>query len=280
MPRPCAEASALWRSEIALFVGRESATLAGMKRRPAFLLAFAAWFAATLLPAVLPAQDNAMKTGAPAVPVHFVRPDAFDAVKILPPPPAAGSLAAGADLAAVRQAQVWRTPEQIEWARQVEKFDVFAVFGAGNLLGPQFQRENFPLLGELFRNLDDDLRPLLDSAKNLFARPRPFLVDPRLEPCVSRPTTGSYPSRHACDSYLSAAVLAEIFPGKRAELLERAERAAWGRVLGGVHFPSDLEGGRRLAEAGVAELRKSAAFRAALEWCRAEAAAVAGRKAA
>jgi acid phosphatase (class A) len=77
-----------------------------------------------------------------------------------------------------------------------------------------------------------------------------------------------------------AAVLSEVFPDRRAELQDRARAAAWARVIGGVHFPTDLDGGRRLAEACVAELRKSAAFRAAVEKCREEAAAVARKKAA
>ena len=41
-----------------------------------------------------------------------------------------------------------------------------------------------------------------------------------------------------------------------------------------MHFPSDLEGGRLLAAAIVAEELKNAAFRAVLEKCRAEAVAL------
>ena len=101
-----------------------------------------------------------------------------------------------------------------------------------------------------------------------------------MQPCVALPANDSYPSGHAYGAYLRAAVLAEIFPEKRAEIFDRARYVAWGRVIGGVHFPTDLEGGRRLAEAGFAELKKSATFRAALEKCRAEAAGLRLKKAA
>jgi acid phosphatase (class A) len=62
------------------------------------------------------------------------------------------------------------------------------------------------------------------------------------------------------------------FSGERNELIARAERVAWGRVLGGIHFPSDTIGGRLMAEAVVGKMRSRASFRAAVEKCRAEAA--------
>ena len=67
-----------------------------------------------------------------------------------------------------------------------------------------------------------------------------------------------------------AELLAEILPAHRDALIARAHRAAWGRVLGGVHFPSDLVAGRRLAETYLAEARKHPEFRAGLEAARRE----------
>ena len=227
------------------------------------------------------AQDRMIDPGAsPGSKPHFVDARAIDAARILPPPPAPGSLAAKADLAAVLQVQAWRTPDQVAWAQLVDKFDVFAIFGADNLLGPDFSRETHPLLAALFKDLTEDLSELAYSAKRQFDRPRPFVVDSRIKPCVPPPKNSSYPSGHSYGIYLAAGVLAEVFPDKREAITERAARAAWGRVLAGVHFPTDVEGGRRLAEAGMAELMKSEAFRAALEKCRAEAAALAMKKAA
>jgi acid phosphatase (class A) len=67
-----------------------------------------------------------------------------------------------------------------------------------------------------------------------------------------------------------AELLSEAVPAKRDELRMRAHHAAWGRVLGGVHFPSDIVAGRLLAQAYVAECRKSAAFGEAFDACKQE----------
>lgn len=226
------------------------------------------------------AQENTMKPAAAAAVVHFARTDLIDLAVVLPDPPAPGSLAANADLETVLQVQAARTPEQIAWAQLVDQNDLFAVFGAGGLLGPNFTKESHPLLVALIKEVNDDLRPMVDASKKRYARARPYAVDARVKPCVSIPANASYPSGHSYTGQMRAAVLAEVFPEKRAEILERARYFAWGRVLGGVHFPTDLEGGRRIAEAGMAEVKKSPAFRAAVEKCRAEAAAAAMKKAA
>ena len=78
----------------------------------------------------------------------------------------------------------------------------------------------------------------------------------------------SYPSGHATISRIEALVLADLVPARRAELLARADEIALSRVIGGVHHPSDIEAGKRLAETLYAVYRKSPAFRRELETLR------------
>lgn len=59
--------------------------------------------------------------------------DALDYTNAVPPPPAPSSIAAEADLAAVLQAQAWRTPDQIAWAERVAKADYFVLMSEGIL---------------------------------------------------------------------------------------------------------------------------------------------------
>lgn len=247
-----------------------------MKRFPG-LVPVSVFVAALLVARPTLAQDNMMNAAAVAKGGHFITTAAFDVTKILPEVPAAGSLAAQTDLDVVLQAQAWRTPEEETWAKFIDKDNAF---NHASVLGAWFTKENLPITAAFLTNVTEDANAVGALTKAHFARLRPSQIDPRVKPLVPVPATAAYPSGHVTRAYTWAAVLAEIFPEKRDELFERAHRAAWGRVLAGVHFPSDTIGGELMAEAIVAELKKSEAFRAAVEQCRAEAAPFLVKKAA
>jgi acid phosphatase (class A) len=255
---------------------REILTVQRMRRfqflAPGLVLAVAMMFAPPAR-----AQASMMNAAAVALGGHFVKPAAFDVAKILPPPPEAGTLAAKTDLDVVLQAQAWRTPEQAEWARFIDKDNAF---NHASVLGAWFAKEKLPVTAKFLADVTEDANAVGALTKALYARPRPSQIDPRVQPIVPVPATAGYPSGHVTRAYTWALVLAEIFPEQRDALLARAQRAAWGRVLGGVHFPSDLIGGQLMAEAIVAELKKSETFRDAVEKCRAEAAPFLVKKAA
>jgi len=206
--------------------------------------------------------------GETPVPRFLVRTE-LDLVAGLPSPPAAGSLAAAADLEAVLQAQAWRTPESVAWAKAV---DEGKVWDNAEVLGSWFKEGQLPQLARFFRGIGKEFRPVCLAAKKSFDRPRPFMIDGRIQPCLPLPTDTSFPSGHASYFFMEAEVLAEIFPEARKALLEHAHKAAWGRILAGVHFPTDTVAGRLLAQAFVGEIKKSRAFQKGIEACRAEAA--------
>jgi acid phosphatase (class A) len=224
-----------------------------------------------LVVALLAGAARAQAPAGGQAPVRFVRSDAFDFSKILPAPPAPGSIAALADLEVVLQVQAWRTPEQVAWARRVDVGDLFDFV---DVLGDWFTKEKLPVTAALLTGVDSELDAGIDASKRVFARPRPFIADARVLPCVKRLSEGSYPSGHALGFYVAASVLAEIIPEKRAELLGFAQKAAWGRVLGGVHYPTDLVGGQLFAAAIMEELKKNSVFQAEVAKSRAEVATV------
>lgn len=203
-------------------------------------------------------------------PGHFLVPEDMDLGRLLPPPPSRGSLAEEADLEALRQAQGWRSPELEAWAKEIDQDTVWKF---APVLGPWFTAERLPQTARFFWKLTVDAHAISERAKRIHGRPRPPKLDPSLRPCVPLPPNDSYPSGHSIQAFVRAGVLAEIFPEHREALLARAHRAAWGRILGGVHYPTDDVAGRILAEAMVVRLKKLDGFREAVEACRVEAAA-------
>jgi membrane-associated phospholipid phosphatase len=117
-----------------------------------------------------------------------------------------------------------------------------------------------------------------------FQRARPAQVYPALVPVIATPPHASYPSNHALQSRLAALALSEIFPAvqgdaaatalheaHRLPLLLMADRIAENREVAGVHFPSDSQEGKDLADRLLPLLRGLGSFSALLEEARAEA---------
>lgn len=228
-----------------------------------------------LLPWSLGAAESTTATVATAavkkpVVTHFAGPKSIDCEKILTPPPAPGTLTGLADLEVVLQYQASRTPDQITWAKIVDRNDL-TLFA--DLLGNWFNKENLPATAKFLTDVDEDRREATDAVKKVYARLRPWMVDTRVTPCVPKPTNESFPSGHTVSIFTRAAVLGELMPEKKDELMAFAHRAAWGRIYAGVHFPTDIVGGMTLAGPFVAELKKSPAFQEQVAACKAEIAA-------
>ena len=208
---------------------------------------------------------------------YFVNPGQFNPAAILPAPPADGSVAALADLETVLRVQETRTAADVARAKRLENDDAFDY---AESLGAWFTRENLPFTAILLKHVSSDAAAVSSLTKNLYSRRRPPALEPTVHPCVEVPKSFSYPSGHSMRAFLWAAVLSDIFPDRKEALYAQAHRAAWARVVGGVHFPSDIVGGRLLAAAIVSELEKNPEYRKAVEQARAEAAAFQDKKAA
>lgn len=93
-------------------------------------------------------------------------------------------------------------------------------------------------------------------------RPRPYVEDPSILPCNTAflKDQESYPSGHAMNGYVAALLLADVIPDHRRAILERGVRYGENRVVCGVHHPTDVEQGRRLAIAYIEALRVDSSF--------------------
>jgi acid phosphatase (class A) len=86
--------------------------------------------------------------------------------------------------------------------------------------------------------------------KNHFKRPRPYITDNSLTPCIPKVHNSymSYPSGHSAAGYALALALAKKFPYKKDIILQQGLKIGENRLIGGVHHPSDIIAGRKLAE--------------------------------
>lgn len=180
-----------------------------------------------------------------------------DITKVIAPPPTADSDAQASDLKAVLDAQAARSPAQIARANETERL---AVFSFADVLGPTFAADKLPRTATLFQQVYDDVLILLKTGKERWNRPRPFLVSDKVKPSGEQPKSSSYPSGNALLGHLYAIILADILPEKSAVLFARGRETGDNRVIAGVHFPSDLEGGRQAAAAVAAALWTAPGF--------------------
>lgn len=199
-----------------------------------------------------------------------------DVVALLAPPTAVDSVEGRFELEVVVTAHRTAAAEAV--ARAADE-NTLTIFHFAPVIGPWFQRGNFPKTEALFKQIEAESKKITDDAKKYFKHPRPYHVAPEWLPHSIEhedPTHYSYPSGHSTRGTVFAALLAELFPDKRAALFEKGRDTGWLRVVGGVHYPEDVYAGRVLGQALVREFLRSERFHADLAAVRAELAAAHG----
>jgi acid phosphatase (class A) len=184
---------------------------------------------------------------------------------LLPAPPANGSPAQKSELLLLHNIQQTRTPAQVAAAEaDAAEKDIFIFRTA---LGPAFSPVALPLISALSADISANEPPIVKAAKRFFDRERPFVADPTLHN-VCPAESGSYPSEHTANAYLEADVLAAMVPERRDAIFARAENYAYNRLVCGVHYPSDLQAGKVVADAMIGPMMNNPTFQA--EFVRAE----------
>jgi len=171
----------------------------------------------------------------------FITAKDLDLTKFLAPPPANDSAQTKAELGEVLTLQVTRTPEMVARAQADAEENVWRF---ADVLGPKFTKEALPKTDAFFARVAETEGAVVDPAKDIWKRPRPHLLSNLVKPAVPLSKSGSYPSGHATVGTLMAIVLSNMVPEKRAELMARGWEYANNRVIGGIHYRSDIEAGR------------------------------------
>lgn len=184
---------------------------------------------------------------------------------IVPPPPARGSAAHAADDEAYRESLRLRGGDR--W--KLATYDALGEYPAAIdrfscALGVSITPQAMPRLYLLLRRVALDAGGAAAVAKSRFDRRRPFVAandeicTPEFEQVFR--ADKSYPSSAAAIGWGWALVLAEIDPASASALLRRGLAYGNSREVCRVHWRSDVDAGRLIAAATVAQLHANADF--------------------
>ena len=161
---------------------------------------------------------------------------------LLPPPPAGDSAQMKAELGEILTIQVTRTKAMEARAIADATENVWRF--ADVIDSPKFNAASLPKFAAFFDRVVETEGAVVDPAKDVWKRPRPHLYSDLVKPVVPLSKSGSYPSGHATVGTLMGVELANMLPEKRAQIMARAWEYGHNRVVGGIHYQSDIEVGR------------------------------------
>jgi acid phosphatase (class A) len=202
---------------------------------------------------------------------HYLAPGQPDVVALLAPPPLAGSPEQAADMQEVRTVVHEASSNDVAMAFTEVKFNSFTFTP---VIGDFFQPGALPKTEAFLHNVQRDAETVTDASKDIWKRPRPFMIDPTLA-TGKLEKSFSYPSGHSTESMVLALVLADLFPEHREAIIAKARSIGWHRVEIARHFPTDIYAGRVLAQAIVEDMKQNADFQHDFAEAQAEIAAAA-----
>ncbi|HKD48514.1 MAG TPA: phosphatase PAP2 family protein [Rhizomicrobium sp.] len=193
----------------------------------------------------------------------------LDPALILPPPPAANSPLAKAEVAELHAIAQRATPDMLAAARRDDKDERPDLFN-GVLA---FDLTALPVTSKLLDDVVSEEAADAKAAKSYFHRDRPWIVDPSIETCATHgpgPAKTSYPSGHSTLAFSMGVVLATLMPEMAQAILARAKDYAENRLVCGFHFRSDIVAGQELGAIVAVKLMQDPGFAREMEAARAE----------
>lgn len=167
-------------------------------------------------------------------------------LKQIPAPPQAGDALDKADLDFTVALQAGATPTEIAHAIQSAGFTVFTF---SEVLGPEFTAAKYPRTAAFFTRLEVTANDVKNELKDHFKRLRPIDAHKDVvKENVPYEAGYSFPSGHSTRSWLYALVLGQLDPADRLALLRSAAQVGLDRVIGGMHYQSDVVNSRAASE--------------------------------
>ena len=195
--------------------------------------------------------------------INYIAPWEVD-TSVVKPPPAPGSPEDLRDFAELRRWQAERTNDQCAAAWLQEDAGYEAFFGA---VSP-FARPAPEKVVKIFGRVRIDAASVMYLLKRKYQRPRPYLRDINILPCVEKESSYAYPSGHSTVARVFGLMLSELRPGQATVFMAYADQAALNRVIGGVHHPTDIAAGKLLGDEVFKALKKDKNFRSDMDLLR------------
>ncbi|MEI9998801.1 MAG: phosphatase PAP2 family protein [Verrucomicrobiota bacterium] len=195
----------------------------------------------------------------------YFDPKTFDFLALIPSPPEQKTDVNQKDIETVIEKQKTLTDEEIAHVKLEATYNTYDIFE--DVIGPWFTKADaakFPALARLIKREGDTTGGIVTAAKDHWKRPRPYLQDTRVHSIIGPVDGWSYPSGHSTRGTVDSLLLAQVDPGASEAILARGVRIGDDRVLGGVHFQTDVDAGRVLGRAIFQRLMKTPAFQADL----------------
>ncbi|MCX5793659.1 MAG: rhodanese-like domain-containing protein [Elusimicrobia bacterium] len=199
----------------------------------------------------------------PADKIYYLSPWQVD-LSQFQPAPAAGSAVDNEDLAAVRRWQAERTEAQCAAANAQANATYDEFFGEVSPFGNPAPAE----VEKIFDKVRTDAGSIVYVQKEKYKRPRPFLRDSAIMPCLGRESGYSYPSGHATTARVFGLILSDLVPADSGMFMSYAYQGALNRVIGGVHHPSDIAAGKDLGDAIYKALKQNGKFKTDMDTLR------------
>jgi len=185
----------------------------------------------------------------------------IDVERLVPPPPARGSRIEQDEIAEIVRVQSVATLAAKALAKHDNDVEDATIFA--EVIGPRWDLSKLPKAKFLLKKVMEVDRSDSSSAKKYYQRPRPWMIDPKIQTCAKHadgPALDSYPSGHAMLGYELGVVLASLMPDKAQAILARAELYGENRILCGFHFRSDVTAGQQYGTVLAVEMLQHPRF--------------------
>ncbi len=171
----------------------------------------------------------------------YITHSTLDLAALLPPPPAAGSSQDAQDLDTLLDLQAHASAARRAQTLADSEEGFLDMFGP--VLGARATEQALPKTLLLFDRVAASEEDVLGAVKPVFGRVRPWMAHPEVTPYAKHSTSPSHPSGHATRVTIDAILLSAMLPEQRAAIWARAQAYAQSRIIGGMHYPTDVEAG-------------------------------------